>query len=125
MRAYTVAAVALTLNTSAKWVDNTLSHYPIPGVVQTRQGISRRLTPQAVIILEIALQISRNLSVPVRRALEIARILEQADGMAQVSVGPFGKLMLDVTSVRHAIGERLAQAVELTPNPRRGRPPGS
>ena len=54
MRAYTVAASAFTLGVNTKWLDNVLSHHRVDGVFQQRQGISRRLTPAALLTLEIA-----------------------------------------------------------------------
>jgi hypothetical protein len=51
MRAYTVATTAVTLNVPTKWVDNVLSHYHVPGVARNQQGVSRKLTYQAILTL--------------------------------------------------------------------------
>lgn len=75
VRGYTVAAAAVTLGTSTKWIDNVLSHHKITGVTQTRQGIARKLSPHAVLILEISLELGRVLSVPLPRALALAEEL--------------------------------------------------
>jgi len=123
MRAYTVATVAVALGMPPKWLDNVLSHHSVPGVSQARQGIARRITPQAVLILEIALTLSRSLTMPIQRALELAielsRTGEPEDSLA---LAPVVHLTVNVTAVKSAIMVRLAEAVEGAAVPRRGRP---
>lgn len=124
MRAYTVAAVAVTLKVPTKWIDNVLSHHNVPGVSQTRQGVSRRLTPQAVITLEIALQLLRWISLPMARALEIAHALAQSeDTPARLSLSSSVAIVVDVSAITAETSRRLAEAVEIAPRPKRGRPP--
>jgi hypothetical protein len=60
---------------SSKWVDNVLSHHHVPGVHQERQGIARRVTPAALLVLDIALRLVRSLGVPLPQALETAQLL--------------------------------------------------
>jgi len=123
--AYTVAATAVTLEMPAKWVDNVLSHYRLPGVSRGRQGVARRLAPQAILALDIALRISGALRVPISRALELSeRLLKHEAGTATVDMGHGISLSLDLGEVRRDLLERLAHAVEVAPSPRRGRPAG-
>ena len=125
MPAYTVAATAVTLEMPTKWVDNVLSHYRIPGVSQGRQGVSRRLAPHAVLTLDIALRISRALRVPISRALVLSeRLLRHSSETATVDLGQGVSLSIDLGEVRRELLERLANAVEVAPSPRRGRPAG-
>ena len=125
MRAYTVATTAVTLDMPRKWVDNTLSHFDVPGVRQSRQGVSRKLSPRAVLILAIGLRLVKALGVPMNIALPLAAQLAEP-GVAEPRIEIAGGIWLemDVASVARDIEARLAQAVELTPIPRRGRPPG-
>ncbi len=124
MRAYTVATAALTLNVRVKWVDNTLSHHSIPGVVHKRQGVTRRLTPPVIVTLDIALQLTAELSLPLAKAVEVAAHLVHTGGeSAQWRFSENGLLTMDVASIQKAVTDRLAQAVEVTPVPQRGRPP--
>jgi hypothetical protein len=121
MRAYTVATAAVTLRMPAKWIDNVLSHHSVPGIVRTRQGVSRRLTPQAILSLEIAIRLIDGLSTPVARALELS-----AKGIRENGEIPAGKgvtVRFDVEAIQAELSERLANAVEIAPLPRRGRPP--
>jgi hypothetical protein len=126
MPAYTVAATAVTLGVPIKWVDNVLSHHQVPGVSQKRQGVSRRLAPQAVLALEIALRISNALGVPTSRGLELSgRLLRHPTDTATVELGQGISISIDLGEIRSELLERLAHAVEVAPSPRRGRPPGS
>lgn len=125
MRAYTVAATAVALAMPRKWVDNTLSHFDVPGVRQSRQGVSRKLSPRAVLILAIGLRLVRALGVPMHIALQLAARLAKPGGAEpRIEVAGGVWLEMDVAPVATDIEARLAQAVELTPIPRRGRPPG-
>jgi hypothetical protein len=124
MRAYTVAAVAVTLKVPAKWIDNVLSHHTVPGVSQNRQGVTRRLSPKAVTILEITLQLIRSASVPLARALEIAQHVTQMETPeARMPLSGSVAIVVDMAAIRADTATRLADAVEIAPRPRRGRPP--
>lgn len=123
MRAYTVAATAVTLRMPVKWVDNVLSHHRIFGVAQARQGVTRRLNPQAILVLEIALRLSRTLGVPIKKALEVSAELCEASGdTVSIALHGAGKLVVDMAAARRETMTRLAEAVEIAPTPRRGRP---
>lgn len=123
MRAYTVAATAVTLGLSAKWVDNTLSHHTVQGVSKGRQGVSRKLNPGAVATLAIAVRLVRLLSVPLARALELAQdALESQHSPARLELSGAITLVVDTAAIAHHTTERLALAVEIAPTPKRGRP---
>lgn len=123
MRAYTVATTAVTIRMPVKWIDNVLSHHRIAGVVQTKQGVARRLNPQTILILEVALRLSRSLGVPIKRALEMStELCEAAGDTVSLTLHGAGKLVVDMTAARKETMARLAEAVEITPTPRRGRP---
>ena len=80
-----------------KWLDNVLSHNRVAGVAQERQGISRRLT------VAVAEHLARN---------EGRYFTRQGLSFA-----------IDLPSFRAQLLERLENAVEVAPVPRRGRPP--
>jgi hypothetical protein len=121
VRAYTVAAASVALRTPAKWVDNILSHHQLPGVTQSKQGVARRLTHQAILILEVALRVNRSIEIPMGRSLELAEKLIRA-GRSPLELSGKLWLSIDVPAVQADLAERLAQAVEIAPVPRRGRP---
>lgn len=123
MRAYTVAATAVTLGVSKKWVDNVLSHHEVFGVHQARQGILRRVTPAGLLSLELALSLGHVLRVPIARALEISNDLIAANGgEVQLAESPSISLRADVEAMARALNTRLEHALEITPIPKRGRP---
>jgi hypothetical protein len=122
MRAYTVATIAMTLNVSPKWLDNTLSHNRIDGVIQARQGISRKLSPHAVLTLYIALRLIQDLEIPLKKALTLAHDLSRSRDGGGHSVSRGLSITLDIDQSVEEISRRLARAVEITPLPRRGRP---
>lgn len=122
MRAYTVATVAIALNVTQKWLDNTLSHLRIDGVIQTRQGVSRKLSPHAVLTLHIALQLVEHLEMPLRKALALANELARPPQAGSYALSQGLSITLDLNHSVAEITRRLARAVEITPLPRRGRP---
>jgi len=123
LRAYTVAATAVTLGVSKKWVDNVLSHHQVNGVLQARQGILRRVTPDGLLALEIALNLGRTLGTSLARALQISNELISTPGReVQLAGSPLISLHVDVDAMAHSLNTRLEHALEITPIPRRGRP---
>ena len=119
MRAYTVATTAVTLRMPEKWLDNILSQNQVEGVVRKRQGVARRLTPKAVLTLEIAIRLARALGATMPVALTLARqLMEQG----AITAGEGLHLSIDIRQVEEDLTDRLAHAVEIAPSPQRGRP---
>jgi hypothetical protein len=124
MRAYTVAATAVTLGVSPKWLDNVLSHHQINGVVQKRQGIVRRITPDGLLSLQIALHLNRTMEIPIKTALKLAHLLKTAEGgEVAVAENEAVSLRVKMDEITRSLNRRLDRALEITPTPRRGRPP--
>ncbi len=123
MRAYTVAASAFSLGVNTKWLDNVLSHHRVEGVFQRKQGISRRLTPAALLTLEIAARLGRAFAIPLGPALEIAtRLIHAREKGIEAPDMPSLRIIADVDVVAAELNARLERAVEMSPTPRRGRP---
>ncbi len=119
-RAYTIATAALALGTSVKWLDNVLSHNRVPGVAQERQGISRRLTVEALLILALVVLLIQEFGLPTSKAISVAEGLTRNEGRYSAQQGL--NLGLDLASFRLRLLERLENAVEIAPIPKRGRP---
>ena len=119
-RLYTITTAALTLGTSMKWLDNVLSHNRVSGVAQQRQGVSRRLTVDALIGLAVVILLVRELGLPIAKAIAVAENLAKNEGRYIASRGLM--LTLDLSSFRTDLLERLENAVEIAPVPKRGRP---
>jgi hypothetical protein len=120
-RAYTLATTALALGVSAKWLDNTLSHFRVRGVLQKGQGIARRLTLESLFTLSVAIIFGEELRVPLGRAIEISQHL--VSGAGRYRIADTLELVIDLPTLHAQLLERLERAVEVAPLPRRGRPP--
>jgi len=128
MRGYSVATTALALNADPKWLDNLLSQNRVDGVTQTKQGVQRRLAPDAIHIIATVHQLNRDLQVPVAAALGFAhelwrRPVGSPSDMAEIRIGEIA-LRLSRAEVRARVEGALAEALEMAPRTRRGRPPG-
>src|SRR5688572_14501512 len=119
-RAYTVGTVALALAIPTKWVDNVLSHHRLTGVVQRRQGVSRKVSLEGVLQLAIAIRLAQDLGLPTHDALRLASALITTAGQYRTPAGI--TVQLDLAGIRADLEAHLAQAVEIAPIPRRGRP---
>jgi hypothetical protein len=120
-RAYTIATAALALGTSIKWLDNVLSHNRVLGVAQERQGISRRLTVEGLLVLALAVLLIQELGLPTSKAIALAEDLARNEGRHTAQQGL--NLGVDLLAFRLRLLERLENAVEIAPIPKRGRPP--
>lgn len=122
MPLYNTATVAVALGVSPKWLDNLLSHNKIDGVDGERQGIARRLSFDTIRTIAIARELTTALELTVPAALRLAaRIVAGAevDRSAVVSIS------VDLDALDRQLRAGLAHAVEVTPHPVRGRPPGA
>ena len=122
-RAYTVGTVALALNVPAKWIDNVLSHHQVRGVTQRRQGVTRKVSPEGLLQLSLATILIEDLEIPTPAAIRLAASVSDAGGTLHTPSGL--RIDLDLAAIRTRLESRLAQAVEIAPVPRRGRPPHS
>jgi hypothetical protein len=69
----------------------------------------------------LAVLLIQELGLPTPRAIQLAEDLAKNDGRHVVSQGL--NVGIDLTSFRAQLLERLENAVEIAPAPRRGRPP--
>jgi len=106
-----------------KWLDNALSHYKVPGIQQRRQGVARRLTIDGLLTLAVAITLIHDLSIPLLAALEIADKLIRNGGRHISAQGV--DIQFDLETLKARLFERLENAVEIAPVPKRGRPPKS
>lgn len=120
MRGYTVVTSAVALEVEYKWLDNLLSHYSVVGVRQERQGVSRTVPYSALRVIAIGLELTRELHIPLPKALEWAECLSAGENPRK---GAYLELGISLETMDKHLMERLAYAVEVAPVPRRGRPP--
>ena len=120
-RAYTIATAALALGMPIKWLDNTLSHHKVLGIHQQRQGVARRLTIDGLLALAVAIVLIKDIAIPLLSALQIADELVRNNGRYTSAQGV--DIQLNLETLKARLFERLENAVEIAPVPKRGRPP--
>jgi hypothetical protein len=121
MPLYNTTTTALALNIPLKWLDNLLSHHKIPGVHQAKQGIPRRLSPEALEIIAVTHALSQS-GLPIPTALELSHTLCTTPE-SPIALTPFLTLSLDIPLLRRTLSNHLTRAIEIAPTPQRGRPP--
>jgi hypothetical protein len=122
MRLYDIAVATLAVGAPRKWTDNVLSQHELPDVISVRQGVARRIPYPALIRLAVIRQLHTHLGIGVANAIQFADRLLDSGQAAVLEAGQIS-LSLDLISLRKAVDERLASALESTPSRRRGRPP--
>ncbi len=121
MPLYNTATAAAAVGASRKWIDNLLSHNKIEGAVGGTQGVSRRLSMDAVRVIALAKEFNDALHVPIPNAIEIASAL-LASPSNEVRPSALLTLVADRASLEQQLLTRLEHAVEVTPARKRGRP---
>lgn len=122
MRSYSVAISSLAIGAPGKWLDNVLSHFSVPDVHILRRGVARRVPHSALLHLALTRTLHVQLGLGVRDALVLAAELLAADGDA-VSRGGHLRVTFDRRELEQTTMQRLREALESAPAPRRGRPP--
>lgn len=122
MRAFDLHASASALGVTPKWLDNLLSHHRIAGVIGGRQGMRRRISPDAILRIAVAMELAREFGSPLHRALGIAEEMVEAGSVGRANGF---ELRLDVARIADELNARLAEATEAVTPRKRGRPPGA
>ena len=122
MRSYTVAVTSLAIDAPARWTDNVVSQFVIPGVISVRRGIARKLPHAVVVRLAIIRQLHTSLGVGVGDAIRLTADLLRSEPVGVFEIGHL-RLVLNMRDVERSVDARLAAALESSPIRRRGRPP--
>jgi hypothetical protein len=119
---YDLSAVAHALDIPPKQLDNMLSRNELHGVERKRRGVTRRITVDAAVVINLASQLSNEVRVPIAAALALSSQLVVANG--SLGLGEFLAITVDLLRLRANTITRLDSAVEAVGRRRRGRPPG-
>jgi len=120
MRSYSVAAVAFAVACEAKWIDNLLSHRPVPGALGGTRGLPRRIDPDGAVIIAITRVLAVNGGFTIDKALALAIASVEAQGKP-VRLATSVTLLVDTDAIRTAVELRLVEAMEVVLQPKRGR----
>ena len=122
MPIYDLAAVAHALEMTPKQLDNLLSRNDLDGVERKTRGVTRKISSEAAIAINIAWRLAEATKVPITNALELSRRLTVHSDHA-IAVGDHLTLAADFAAIRADTLSRLDAAVETVGRRRRGRPP--
>lgn len=120
----TTAAAAAALDLDLKSIDNILSREGKHLIRRGKQGLRRRIDDDALAPIAIAIVLKRELGVPLARGLEIGGYLLES-GSSNIAVGQLGTLSFDIDALQSHLTTILAEVLEQTALPIRGRPPRS
>ncbi|HUF64490.1 MAG TPA: hypothetical protein VMM17_00795 [Gemmatimonadaceae bacterium] len=144
MASYSTTTAAIALGVNRKQLENLLGRCRIPGTSRGRQGRARRLPRSTLLAVAAVLRLQRSLGIPASLAVDLLAdgLLAQNGSWPGVSAdggttqatpqadapglrrGPF-LLVVDIAQLERELAQALAEAIEMSPRPRRGRPPGS
>ena len=86
------------------------------------RGKSRRISVHVLELIAVALVLKRDLGTPIGRGLDLAaKLRESVSG--EIPFGRFGTLRFNFNPMRSAMQHSIADIVEQTVPPERGRPP--
>jgi hypothetical protein len=105
-----------------KQLDNLLSRNELDGVERKTRGVTRRISSEAAVTINIAWQLAEAAKVPLGNALELSRRLT-AGSDHSIAVGDHLRLAVDFAGIRTETLSRLDSAVETVGRRSRGRPP--
>jgi hypothetical protein len=120
-RGFSTSTVAHAIGAPVKWLDNVLTHHDVAGAEGRRQGVPRRITPDAVMVLLVARRLSEELGANAELALRAARV-SVAEGSVRIEKGV--TLVVDSALLGERLSGHLLDAVEAAPPRKRGRPSG-
>jgi hypothetical protein len=117
----TTSTAALVLGADTKVIDNILAREGKHLIRDGRRGRTRRISFAVLKQLAVALELRRHLGVPIAIALDTsAKLLATADG--EMPMGALGSIRIDLKSLGVNLSAALADAIEQTTPPPRGRP---
>ena len=122
MPVYDVSAVAHALDMNQRQLDNILSRNDLGGVDRRARGVTRRVTPDAAVLIKLALDLASGLGIPTSSAIRIATAIAREPDH-QLVIGDFASIRVDMPGLRASTNARLSMAVEIVGRRRRGRPP--
>lgn len=142
MASYSTITAAIALGIDRKRLENLLLRCRIPGTTRGRQGRARRLSRNSLLALAVVVRLQDELGIPASHAVELLAgglvptgsraSPDQTDRAARFEPGApaalrrgLFTLAVDVATLERELAAALAEAIEVSPRPRRGRPAGT
>jgi hypothetical protein len=121
MKTLSTDVSAAALGVDRKTLDNLLAREGRSLVNAGSRGRRRRIPIDVLVIVAIALILNRDLGVSIQRGLVLAGQVVKTPA-APVPVGSLSSLSFDLAKLRLAFDASIAEALESTAEPTRGRP---
>jgi hypothetical protein len=122
-RSYHVDVARHAADAEARWVDNLLARFAIPGIDSGGQGTSRRISSLGIYHVALVSRLVRALGIALQPASALAaRLMATPPGDAVFVIGEL-ELRFDRAAFVASVDARIADAVESVVPPKRGRPP--
>jgi hypothetical protein len=121
-RSYHVDIARHAADADAKWLDNLLSHFSLPGVEGGTPGEARRITTDGIYRIVLVRRLATELGLSVAESVRMAARILAAPASA-ITVASALELRLDLARFGREVDIAIADAVESVTPPRRGRPP--
>jgi hypothetical protein len=107
----------------ARWVDNLLSRFALPGVDGAGRGSSRRLTATAIQHIALVRSLTDGLGLSTSAAVSLAGSLLSGSVDADLAAGPWLRVAFRREEFLRHVDALIADGVESIAPTRRGRPP--
>jgi len=120
-RAYHLDVARYASGTEARWVENLLTRFALPGVESPGKGSSRRISNVGIYHVALVSRIVRTIGIPLEPASTLAAKLLAAPPGEPIVLGDL-ELRLDRAGFVASVDGLIAEAAELTLPKRRGRP---
>jgi hypothetical protein len=121
VRLYSVAVASVAIGAPEKWTDNLLAHHELPGVQSKARGVARGISWPALVHLGLVRELHVRIGCSVRNAVAFAAAL-LASPADLIVPGPYLSITFERAQFERDLHHRLADALEIAPRPRRGRP---
>ena len=121
MRLYSVVVTSLAVGAPTKWTDNLIAHHQLPEVRYRSRGVERGVSWAGVVRIALIRALHLELGCGIREAVILSDTLLRS-GTDSVSLGQRLVLGFDRQALELDVRQRLGEALESAPRPRRGRP---
>ena len=121
-RAYHIDVARHASGSEARWVENLLTRFAIPGVESAGQGASRRISNVGIYHVALVSQLVGTMGISLEAASTLATRLLAAPAGEPVPLLDELELRFDRSGFIASVDVLIAEAAELTVPRRRGRP---
>jgi hypothetical protein len=121
LKTLSTAAAATALGIDRKSLDNIFAREARYLLTPGARGRSRRIPISALERAAVALILSRDVGITIKRALDVAEKILDASG-GRIELGPLATIVFDVSQFRIALQQSVYDALESVAEAPRGRP---